>query len=288
MENAVQICSRLRRALEGRSYRGEVTSVEAREIVVELPVGTMRVILGDALRPFSCKVEGVQPFHTIGIHPGSLVLADESLVTFPDTELEISLKLATNADLSVRAGGLFMPADLKSRLSYLGRALELSAGKGEFSEMLLNTGAGVPYGMDMRVRKLLKAMSSEDFPAIEEAAADCAGLGEGMIPASDMLLSGVMTAYTALGCALGRKEERVDAVNEAVFRGAAGNTAQEAVFQLALAAAGLADEETCQLFRCLFSDRSYPNLLSAAMLSVQQSGGDVVTGIGTGLAHCVI
>lgn len=279
MENADKICSRLRRALEEGPFTGEVTNVEEHEITIELPVGTMHVISGESLRPFSLRVDSVQPFPAFGIEPGSRVLVSTQGVDFPDTELEISLALATDADLSVRAGALFMPDDLKLRLSYLSRALELSAEKGTFSEIALSTGASVPMEMDRRLGTLFEAMTGSDMTKIETAAADCAGLGEGEIPASDRLLGGVIEAYTAFGCALGRKEERVDEITEAIFRGAAANTTGEAAFHLAIAAAGLADEEMCQLFRCLFSDRSYTALLSAAVSAAGRSGADALSGV---------
>lgn len=285
MENAVQICRRLRLALEEQEYLGEITAVEPRELTVEIPVGSVKIISGDSLRPFSCRLEGLQPFHTMGLVPGGQVLLNASSIDFPGTDLEISLKLASETDLSVRAGGLFMPADYAQRLSYLQRALELSADKGVFSELLLNTGAPVPMDMKNRLSALAAAVREEDISAIETAAAECAGLGAENIPASDMVLSGAMAAYTALGCALGRNPENVDPLTEAVFRGAAGNTNREAAFQLALAAAGLADEEGCQLFRCLFSDRAYTTLLSASVSAAARSGGDWLSGAGAFLQY---
>ena len=286
METAVKICRILYNTLSEETCVGTISYFDRNEIDVESPIGIVRILSGETLLPFSCLVTEQQPFTSLSIFHGMQVTLRAKEIDIPDADYTVSLTLAEPTDLSVSGKGLFLPVDLPQRLRYLQRAVEISAEQGEFSGLILENGPAAPYDMSGRLDTLAEAFSDEDAQQLRAAASACAGLGSGRTPASDSLLAGFILGYCAFSAALGRREEHILSVTEPVVAGAYENTTRESAFWLLLAARGLCEEDGCQLFRCLFSDKIYTSVLACASRAAAQNGCDWLTGVYAYLKHC--
>lgn len=284
MDNALKICKHLYAAIVDGPCEGEITFIDRYELDIDSPIGIVRLYSEGVLRPYSCLVPATMNFLKMAVSIGEKVFLGPDEIDFNDADIVFSLKLAEKVDLSANALGLFLPLDLKQRLRYLQRAVELSDEAGGFSGLLTES-EGVPYAMAARLKNLTEATKNEEPEVIRAAATECSGLGEGRFPASDSLLCGYMLAYTAFSCSMGRKWENVRVVNRAILEGAVTNTTRESGFLLWLASNGLTDEEGCQLFRSLFSDKPYPNLMACATSSTKRNGCDWMVGICTFLRY---
>lgn len=278
MENALKICKHLCLALNENPCEGEIIYLDRFEMDVQSPLGIVRFFSEGVLRPYSCLVPSTVNFAQLSVSIGTKVFLGAEEVDINDADVEISLKLAAKVDLSVEALGLFLPMDLKQRFRYLQRAIELSDDKAYFSA-LVSGHSPVPYAINERLSKLSAAVKAENIQDILSAAKECAGLGEGRYPASDQLLCGYLQAFMAFSCSMGRKRENVQTLSMAILEGAVANTTQESGFLMWLASNGLSDEDGCQLFRGLFSDKSYSGLLACASASVSRNGPDWLIGV---------
>ena len=278
MENVLKICKHLFFALSEEACEGEIIYIDHNELDVDSANGIIRIFSDGVLRPYSCLVPSTVNFASLGLILGGKVFLGPEEIDLNSGDTVFSLKMSEKTDLSCNALGLFLPIDLKQRFRYLQRAVELSSNAGCFQDLLLSS-ESVPYSMDGLLTHLTEAVKREELEAICEAAKNCSGLGNGRYPASDSLLCGFMQAYAAFSCAMGRNWEHVRQINLAVLKGAALNTSRDSGFMLWLASNGLSDEQGCYLFRCLLSDKSYPNLLGAATSAVSQNGSDWMIGI---------
>lgn len=278
MENAIKICKYLFSSLVAGPYEGEIIYIDRFEVDVDSPIGIVRLFSEGVLRPYSCLVPSTINFSSLQVTLGMKVFLGPEEIDINDADFEISLKMVEHVDLSANALGLFLPMDLKQRLRYLQRAVELCDDKGCFSD-LLAASAPVPYSMDRKILELTNAVKNEEAEAIRLAAKECAGLGEGRFPASDNLLCGYILAYSAFCCSMGRKWDHIKKVNLAILEGAISNTTRESGLLIWLAANGLTDEDGCQLFRFLFSDKAYPSLLASSSASLKRNGCDWMIGI---------
>lgn len=273
METATAICKALAGQLEGREYAGTVAELGSGFVLIETAFGYIRLSSDLSTAPFTVSVSGTQPFPAYGILFGSDVYVSREVLDFPETELVIDLKLAEEKELSLfRASNLFIPTDFPARLRCLRRVMDAGIYMPELSPGDAKTAK--------RLMALRSAAVDEEEPALRAAAADIAGIGQGLLPASDRLLCGFLCAYTAFGLALGRTADKMLRVTRCLAEAACENTSRYAAFCLRLAAEGLAKEEELQLMRCLFSDRSH-TALSSACGKAAQEGSDWLTGVMT-------
>lgn len=275
-ERAVKICKQLYAALNNKPCEGAVSYVDEAEIDIDSPIGIVRFFSQGLLRPYSCLVPVTMNFEALSLTIGMKVFLDSNEIDIEGTDTLISLKMAEQVDLAVNSVGMFLPIDLKQRLPYLERAVELNNEKGEICNDISQDD---PYSLRKKLSALSKAVQEESYDDVLAAAKECAGFGSSRFPASDSLLCGYMLALSAYSYSMERNMEHVKRINQAILEGAAANTSRESGFLLWLASNGLADEDGCLFFRALFSDKPYQSLLASASAAIAQNGCDWMAGI---------
>ena len=286
METALKICKRLHSYLYAGQFHGKVTGVYDKRLDMETPFGLIAVVQRECLNPFSCLVGSLKPFTALGIRPGMDVLLDKNGLDIPQTELVVDVTMAEDVDLSMDAmTNLFLPMDLNMRLRHVRRAIEQGAGSEDLSLLALSPREAAPLApLGTQLKALSDGLEEGDMYAACTAAAAAAGFGSGSVPASDILLSGYMAAYTALSFALGRSLHRVRDVTRQLAAAAAQNTNENGAAALLQAGEGLVDEDRFQLLRSLFSDTAYTTLSGCAMrIAGAESGVNFLTGICVGI-----
>lgn len=281
METALKICKRLHSYLYAGQFTGRVLNVWSNRLEVETPFGLVALVQRECLKPFSCVVGGVKPFPAMNIRPGMQVLLGQNGFDIPDTELEVDITLAEDVDLSMDTmTNLFLPMDLHIRLRHILRAIEQGATGEDLTGLVLarkNPGALAP--LQKALTELGEALEEGEYDMMEARAAACAGVGSGVIPASDVLLTGYMVAYTGLSYALGRSRELVRYITRRVAAGAAANTNDSGRAALLQGGEGLLDEDRFQLIRALFSDTPYTTLSGCAMRIASGEGIHFLMGL---------
>ena len=262
METAERICKRFHSYLRAGEYAGRVAAVTGERVDVETAFGTVSLVSGGALQPFSCRISGVQPFTAMGFETGMDVLMDKKGIAVPDMDFYVDVTLAEDVDLSIECMvNLFLPVDLSIRARYIHRIIERCSANEDLSMLVIDPDSD-PELQKLRepVRELSAAFFEQDEGHIQQAAANCSGFGSGIVPASDALLCGYMACFSCLSYALGRGRETVLGMTRAAGAGGAANTNENGAIALLQAGEGLVAEDCFQLLRSLFSDIPYTSI----------------------------
>ncbi len=262
METAERICKRFHSYLRAGEYAGRVTAVTGERVDVETSFGTVSLVSGGALQPFSCRISGVQPFTAMNIQPGMDVMLDQKGIDIPDVDLYVDVTMAEDVDLTIEGMvNLFLPVDLSIRARYIHRIIEQFSANEDLS-LLVIAPDGAPNLKKLvgPMEDLSAAFFEQDLDHIRSAAAACSGFGGGLVPASDAFLCGYLACFSCLSYALGRSRDTVLSLTRAAAQGAVTNTNENGAVALLQAGEGIVAEDVFQLLRSLFSDIPYTSL----------------------------
>lgn len=262
METAERICKRFHSYLLSGEYTGRVATITGEKLDIETAFGVVSVVNAGALQPFSCYVSGIQPFTAMGLRSGMDVLLDKKGIAIPDGDFSVDVTMAEDVDLSIECMvNLFLPVDISIRARYLHRIVEQYSANEDLSLLIIDPdGAYDLQQLRASLQDLSQAFFEQDLMHIEEAAASCAGIGSGLVPASDALLCGYMACFSCLSYALGRSRSLVLSLTRAAAAGGASNTNENGGIALLQAGEGVVAEDLFQLLRSLFSDIPYTSL----------------------------
>ncbi len=132
-----------------------------------------------------------------------------------------------------------------------------------------------------RILFLLEAIRGSDGKAIRSAARELAGLGPGLTPSSDDLLSGLMLVMYLHAINTKRNEERVTRITRAIVSGTRGRTTLLSQEYIAQAACGSASERVMRLCRELLTGKpeSVRREVRQVVMIGETSGTDTILGI---------
>jgi hypothetical protein len=132
-----------------------------------------------------------------------------------------------------------------------------------------------------RIKELLEAVRGADLSGIWRATRGLAGLGPGLTPSGDDLLSGYMLMMSLYAKNTGRWEEMVARTNRAVLSGARGRTTALSEEYLSQAAQGRGNESATILCRELLTgeDGSIEQAVRNITMIGETSGTDTTLGM---------
>ncbi len=266
-------------------YEGVVHDVRSNAVTLKTPIGMISILTNaHCLKPFSVVVNSTKKFPGFEIEEGQDVVIGDERIEIPACEFTVDLSQATDLDLSVEImQSLFLPTDLDIRMRHVMRVIE-SYGTSEDMSSLITDGKTNAACDAIRpmLAGLHEAVREQELDACARAAEKLAGIGNGEIPSSDMLLCGYVAGYAAWSAALGRSRQRVLSITRALTGAAAAQTTESAAALLLQSGEGLVSEDTFQLLRCIFSDASYQTMVAYAnkvATAESGNGSDILTGI---------
>ena len=285
IETAKKICRRMHAYLRLGSCEGTVHAVYPDAVYCETSIGMVSILSSaHCLSPFSVIVPSTKPFPSCGIAEGQQVLMGNEKIEIPEADFDVDLSQSTDYDLSLDSiRAVFLPNDFEIRLRHILHTIETNTKEDDLCPLVTDVKPNAYSDLVSPHLPLLHtAFRDQDPEACAKATGAIAGIGVGLIPASDRLLCGYMAGYAALSAALGRTFARVLEMTRVVAGTAAQHTIELSGAFLLQCGEGLVSEDLFMLVRNVLSDAPYSVLVACAnrIAALPLGGGaDMLIGV---------
>lgn len=291
----------LSRLKKGRGD-GVVYGVYRRAVNIMMPEGLVSVVPNDGERgPINLTLEEAQEFVALGLKRGDLVRRSGAIMSIAEDRVLISFIGAVPYDPT----GLF--SEKPRSASAIGRNLEIAkkealvsgrmGGLGELIELVTANGLAQPKStMNIYsaaafpfVLSLSAAIRKGDIERVRFCARNLIGLGPGLTPSSDDMLSGLMITMNSFARNSGGDADVIRRICSAITSEGKELTTPLSQESLAEAAEGRGNEPVMELCRSLFTGRPAEVRMAVrrAEMTGETSGTDIILGVLLG-AHLLI
>ncbi|MHA1832761.1 MAG: DUF2877 domain-containing protein [Candidatus Baldrarchaeia archaeon] len=283
--------------LSSQGFVGTIHSVFENAFNIITPVGkVVGVITKNKRNPISVTVLSPQVDFLTQVKEGMEVIKREDYLIIPKARLVISLKNAELWVLPKQISGSFCSKnDLKSNLE---KVISVYLVKGKH----FGLGQLIPHVLDgfqhvnvknlnmfariafPRILALNKSIMQEDLDKVVKASTSLIGLGPGLTPSADDMLTGLMSSMWLSTDYFKIELERVKNINACILSSAEGRTNLLSQKQLEHASKGEVSEEIFKLIRAILLSEEDLVAKTETVLEIgYTSGADTLLGVCLGL-----
>lgn len=303
---AGEICYRLHHMLKNKEeIEGTVHSVFNRVCNITFDNWPIVSLINESLpiKPMAVSLKFIDyiSFHKLKILAGQRVIYRNDMLSIPETGFNLNLGSATAIECTPKFDfNTAAISNVRDNIRKFRLTLDMGNSRGllpvvcDFEELIGEKNKIFPQNPYSqfafpRIKKLILSINQEDPEQITEAGREAAGIGPGLTPSSDDMLTGLMISFIYAGHYYNWEKGRAQDINSAILKGAKGRTTQLSYEMMSFAVRGEVTKNIHQLMKCIYTNSNeeiFKSILDV-MNYGETSGSDLLAGIYIGSKVCM-